>query len=185
MQLVVVATDPSGVAQVEAYLDVGRDGTIPEKAKTVMGESTGRREWSLELPTLKVPLGPVAMFLKMTDRVGNAEVYGPFEIQVLPPRPKVDDDYNTLRGQVRRLGYGVERATVEVWSTNLTELYHTTETDEEGRYLIEDVRTGNYLVLAKVFLSNNPYDGRAEVFVPARPKKSPYTVVNLKSTRLR
>ena len=183
-ELSVLATDDdlSGVAKVEAAIDVAAIGRFAEKPKPVPAEQdpdTGA--WIAKLPTAKLPLGAYRLLMRATDQVGNVSEYGSVTIQIVPPASQAAMDTNQVSGTAF---YGSQPiADVQVKLTPAAEgpSIAPAVTSELGVFVFTAVPPGKYLLQARALINNEFRLAEAEVEVAAPPAQATIQDLKLRS----
>ena len=172
----------SGVATVSAGIDPSGLGVISPGAKLVEAASTGDGEWSVTVPTAKVPPGPAVIVMQATDFVGNV---GP--VKVVPIRCLTADQAAAklaartfpVLGTVNYAGEAVREAEVRLTLVLPKDAAiaaaakppFTTKTNRWGQFAFDSVPPGQYDLTAKGTVRGFRYESRTPVTVA--PTKDP------------
>ena len=175
LEVSVLASDHelSGVAKVEAALDLQRRGEFAEPPPLPASMQTDGR-WSVKLPTKPLRPGIYGILVRATDRVGNAGEYLKSSVEVVAA--DADAAKHTPLGRITgKVVYGrfekrpVGGATVELTAVKGGQKLRDVTADDDGHFSIADVLPGDYTLNVEKLIAGNRRIAKADVKVPAPP----------------
>jgi hypothetical protein len=178
----------SGVAKVEAALDVNRNGEIPPEPPPVAAALSEPGRWKAKLPA--APPGTFTLLLRVTDAVGNTVVLPQGKIQIITPEELAAEQAALTNRVSGVVVYGdLPQAGIEVsLSAEDGRTLGPVRTNERGEFEFSRAPLGVWSISATGLVNGAervyPFDGEAKtVEVIAPPKRIPDLRLPLKIRR--
>lgn len=166
----VLATDEelSGVASVEALIDVKRTGTFPVDGKPIPAKPQADGAWLAKLPTGDFPAGPYNLLLRAIDNQGNISEVTKLPIQIIT-LTEADGEGSKLAQISGQVVYGEKPLPGVKVSLKLdkVEKPRIKTTDDQGKFVFNDVPPGKHQVKAEGLVKNK--NRKLEIEVIAAP----------------
>lgn len=187
--------DLSGVAKVEAGLDVQRSGQMATEPKPAEAHLDAAGRWVAKLATADYPPGQYTLLVRATDNLNNSRLFKVRDVRILTEQEAKEEQQkqtNQLAGSVLFGGSAVPQAAVELApapkkpdgdaaakkpegdaaaKTGLPPEAQRTTTNEQGRFTFPKVPPGDYRVSVKVLLHNKTRQATQDVTIPPPPKR--------------
>jgi len=189
--------DLSGVAKVEAGLDIQRNGQMAAEPKPAEAYLDAAGRWVAKLATADYPPGQYTLLVRATDNLNNSRLFKVRDVRILTEQEAKEEQQkqtNQLAGSVLFGGSAVPEAAVELAPAPkkpdgeaaaskpegeaaakaepppVSEA-QSTSTNEQGRFTFLKVPPGDYRVSVKVLLHNKIRQAAQDVTIPPPPKR--------------
>lgn len=189
--------DLSGIAKVEAGLDIQRSGQLATEPKPAAAYQDAAGRWVAKLATGDYPPGQYTLLVRMTDNLNNSRLVKVQDIRLLTEQEAKEEQKklaNPVTGAVFFGSQAVPGAMVELAAAEqkpeadaaakkpngdaAAEAEPPTviapvrmPTDEQGRFKFPKVAPGDYRISAKVLLHNKIRQAAQDISVPTPPQR--------------
>lgn len=178
----------SGVASVSAGIDPSGLGVISPKMKLAEAAATSDGEWTVMVPTEKVPPGPAMLVIQATDFVGNVGPLKAVPIRCLTAEQaaaKLASRTAPVLGTINYSGEAVRDAEVRLTLVPAKDADPaippkpplTTKTNRWGQFAFNSVPPGQYELSAKGTVRGFRYESRSPVTVAPAKELAPIKLV--------
>jgi hypothetical protein len=186
----------SGIATVEAGLDIQRSGQLATEPKPAAAYQDAAGRWVAKLATGDYPPGRYTLLVRVTDNLNNSRLVKVRDIRLLTEQEAKEEQKkltNQVTGTVLFGNQAVPGAVVELAAAEpkpedaaakkpAGDAAAETEpltviapvqmpTDEQGRFTFAKVAPGDYRISAKALLHNKIRQAARDITVPAPPKR--------------
>ncbi|MCU0871290.1 MAG: hypothetical protein MUE50_03010 [Pirellulaceae bacterium] len=186
----------SGIATVEAGLDIQRSGQLAAEPKPAAAYQDAAGRWVAKLATGDYPPGRYTLLVRVTDNLNNSRLVKVRDIRLLTEQEAKEEQKkltNQVTGTVLFGNQAVPGAAVELAAAEpkpeaaaakkpAGDAAAETEpptviapvqmlTDEQGRFSFPKVAPGDYRISAKVLLHNKFRQAARDITVPTPPKR--------------
>ncbi len=188
--------DLSGVAKVEAGLDVQRNGQLAAEPKPAAAHLDAAGRWVAKLATADYPPGQYTLLVRVADNLNNSRLVKVRDVRILTEQEAKEEQQkqtNQLAGSVLFGGKPVPEAAVELAPAAKKPAadaaakkpdgdaaakaeppapdVQRTSTNEQGQFTFFKVPPGDYRVSVKVLLHNKTRQAAQDVTIPPPPKR--------------
>ena len=176
LKLTVIASDNdlSGVAKVEAAIDVERTGQFAAIAKPIVLDLTMEGNWEVLVPTGELKSGLHTLLVRATDRVGNMSDITKIRLTAVTPEEaeQLSAVPVPLTGVVTFGGQPVPEARVSAVSADRPKV-EPVVTDNTGNFRLNGLTPGTWMLQAKGVTRNKTRTAEVEVTIKASERPQP------------
>ena len=176
LKLTVIASDNdlSGVAKVEAAIDVERTGQFAAIAKPIVLDLTMEGNWEVLVPTGELKSGLHTLLVRATDRVGNMSDVTKIRLTAVTPEEaeQLSAVPVPLTGVVTFGGQPVPEARVSAVSADRPKV-EPVVTDNTGNFRLNGLTPGTWMLQAKGVTRNKTRTAEVEVTIKASERPQP------------
>lgn len=177
LKMTATATDNdlSGVAKVEAVLDLDRTGQFPVGAKPIAADLNAEGNWEAPIPTADIKSGQHTLLVRAIDRVGNVGEVTKVKIKVFTADEMKEQNSTpiSISGTVKYGGQPMSGILVLAESAGGPKL-ESVETDEKGNFRLNGLTPGKWTVQAKGVVRNKTRTAKAELEI--KPAENPQPI---------